>query len=220
MKKLTDYQNLIVFDLETTGFDPNKNQIIELSLMVLNPLDLSIIKNESHLILSKRPIPVEITKLTGITQKMTKNGLSEDALFQILKTYNDPSYLWLAYNIQFDIGFIESLFNKYQIPFSGHLCDVMAIYKDNQAPPHALKNAIETYQVTFQNTHRATDDVLATIEVFKALKTEVTVEDYINVIGYHPKYGLKGPKYPWVSYYPQENIRGDLKTNIRLNKGE
>lgn len=220
MKKLKDYTHLIFFDLETTGFDPYKNEIIELSLMVTDPVSLSVIKSHSHLVKPKTPIPYKITELTGITSRMVEKGISEEALFEIFNPYNSKDFLWLAYNIQFDIGFVEALLQRYKSTFTADILDVMAVYKDVQPPPHALKNAIETYQIIFQNTHRAADDVLATIEVVKHLNKDVDVNLYINQIGFHSKYGLKGPKYDWVNYHPQENIRGDLKTQIRLNKGE
>jgi len=218
MKNLTDYKECLVFDLETTGFDPFKNRMIELSLVVVDPHTLSPIKSHSHFIKIKEKIPLNITTLTGITQAMIKNGIDDEALFNIFETYNHKECLWIAYNIQFDIGFVEAHLQKFNTTFKGHLLDVMAIYKDTQKPPHALKNAIATFDIVFQNTHRAIDDVLATLEVLKALNQEVNVSDYINVIGYHPQYGLKGPKFPWVKYYPQENIRNDLHDKIQLKK--
>jgi DNA polymerase III alpha subunit (gram-positive type) len=220
MKKLNEYQYCLVFDLETTGFDPLKNTIIELSLIVIDSVTLSPTKSHSHFIKIKEKIPLKITSLTGITQAMTEKGIDDLALYKIFETYNHPNCLWMAYNIQFDIGFVEAHLQKFKSTFKGHVLDVMAIYKDQQKPPHALKNAISTYNIVFQNTHRATDDVLATIEVLKALNQEVNVSEYINAIGYHPNYGLKGPAFPWVNYYPQENIRNDLHHKIQLNKGE
>ena len=54
------------------------------------------------------------------------------------------------------------------------------------------------------NSHRAVDDVLATVEVMKAMEAEKNdLHKYINLFGYHPTYGVDGKQIGSVTYKPQ-----------------
>ena len=55
-----------------------------------------------------------------------------------------------------------------------------------------------------QNSHRAIDDVLALYEVTKAMSKERDdLTDYIDLLGYNPKYGITGRKLRQITYMPQ-----------------
>ena len=84
--------------------------------------------------------------------------------------------------------------------------DLLTVYKDRRAYPHKLCNAIEAYGLagTVENSHRAVDDVLATLEVMKAMEQEKPdLQQYINLFGYSPKYGISGKPIGTVTYKPQ-----------------
>ena len=54
------------------------------------------------------------------------------------------------------------------------------------------------------NSHRAVDDVLATVEVMKAMEIEkADLDSYVNLFGYNPKYGVEGKPIGSVTYKPQ-----------------
>ena len=53
-------------------------------------------------------------------------------------------------------------------------------------------------------SHRAIDDVLALYEVTKAMSEERDdLTDYIDLLGYNPKYGITGQKLRQITYMPQ-----------------
>ena len=82
----------------------------------------------------------------------------------------------------------------------------VTVYKDRAAYPHKLTNAIEHYGLAdkVQNSHRAIDDVLALYEVTKAMSEERDdLTDYIDLLGYNPKYGITGRKLRQITYLPQ-----------------
>ena len=73
--------------------------------------------------------------------------------------------------------------------------DLLTVYKDRHSYPHKLCNAIEVYGLSGKvvNSHRAIDDVLATVEVMKAMELErADLECYVNLFGFNPKYGISG----------------------------
>ncbi|MFI3211538.1 MAG: 3'-5' exonuclease [Peptostreptococcaceae bacterium] len=118
---------------------------------------------------------------------------------------NDNTLI-IAYNLQFDITFMLKLFKRFdsKYQFKCDVLDVMAVYKDRYSYPHKLCNAIDTYNVDIENTHRAIDDIKATLEVFKKMCIQKNnLHNYINKIGYHYKYGLSGVQLPKVTYVAQ-----------------
>ena len=213
------YQRLIFFDLETTGFSPTHDDIIELGLVIVDPhQDFRVVKMDNVLIKASKPLPQKIVELTNITDAMLqRDGIEPKALHQRLQSYLKEPALWLAYNMQFDLGFLIAFMKRHDpsFVFKDDIFDVMAAYKDYNVPPHRLMHAIARYNIVFENTHRALDDVLATVEVFKALSNDADLVPYINVIGYHETYGLKGPKLPHVTYLPQKNERESLKNALK-----
>jgi inhibitor of KinA sporulation pathway (predicted exonuclease) len=84
--------------------------------------------------------------------------------------------------------------------------DLLTVYKDRRSFPHKLCSAIEAYGLTGKvvNSHRAVDDVLATLEVMRCMEEEKPdLERYINLFGYNPKYGISGKPIGTVTYKPQ-----------------
>ena len=84
--------------------------------------------------------------------------------------------------------------------------DLLTVYKDRHSYPHKLCNAIEVYGLSGKvvNSHRAVDDVLATVEVMKCMDLEKTdLENYVNLFGFNPKYGISGKAIGSVTYKPQ-----------------
>src|SRR5690606_13018440 len=189
------YQSILIFDFETTGLSPIKDNVIEVGAVkltrvgetyeVTDTLDLLIKQNE--------PISDFITNLTGITNVMLqKEGLPEEIAFQMLNNLIDKNTLLVAYNLAFDIGFLLKLFQKYvsrNYMIENDILDCMAVYKDRYAYPHKLMNAVEQFGLTNENAHRASDDALATFKVLEKLdRQQPNLPLYINVLGYNPKY--------------------------------
>jgi DNA polymerase III epsilon subunit-like protein len=70
----------------------------------------------------------------------------------------------------------------------------------------ALASAIDQYGLTGKvvNSHRAVDDVIATVAVMEEMEKEkADLEKYINLFGYNPKYGIEGKAIGSVTYKPQ-----------------
>ena len=94
----------VVFDLETTGFSPIKDKIIEIgAVKVVNG---QITEKFSTFVNPKVPIPFEITQLTSITDQMVLDAPTiEKALPDFLEFVGDA--VLVAHNASFDVSFIE-----------------------------------------------------------------------------------------------------------------
>ena len=120
-----------------------------------------------------------------------------------------PKTLLLAYNAHFDLSFLFYLLLRDGDPAilkGKDKLDLLTVYKDRRSYPHRLESAIEAYGLTGKvvNSHRAVDDVLATVAVMEAMEAERgDLERYINLFGFNPKYGLEGKPIGSVTYKPQ-----------------
>ena len=95
---------------------------------------------------------------------------------------------------------------KYTIIKGKDKLDLLTVYRDRHAYPHRLCSAIEQYGLTGKvvNSHRAVDDVLATLAVMEEMEKErQDLHRYVNLFGYNPKYGIEGKAISSVTYKPQ-----------------
>jgi DNA polymerase III subunit epsilon len=215
------HDRILLFDFETTGLYADRDQIIEIGAIVLERVDgkYKITDEMSALVMADRPLPLKITEITKITDEMLlRDGLSqEEAFHQFFKMYQDDRTLLVAYNIQFDLSFLTQFFKKFwdrNFQITNDILDVMAVYKDRHPYPHRLDQAVETYQVDVPNTHRALDDIKATLEALKKMSLEKdNIEKYINVIGYNHKYGVSGVRLPHVKYIAQKGGRREIENS-------
>ena len=207
------FDNILVFDTETTGIYPKKDEIIEIGIMKASFGEKQPIpEREADLLIrlsGGRSLPPFITNLTGITDAMLRDqGVEKETACEILSPFfSGERTLLVAYNAQFDLCFLYYFlhrFGKASMLQGIKMLDAMTVYKDRRPYPHKLQNAIDAYGLKTQNTHRAVDDARATLELVYAMATEEDdLERYINLFGYHPKYGVSGPRISSVRYVPQ-----------------
>jgi len=215
-------KRVLLFDFETTGLNAAYEQIIEIGAIVLELRNgkYEIIEELSTLVEAQKPLSPKIIEITHITDEMLlRDGIPESVAFQkLFDMYQDENTLLIAYNILFDLSFLQALFRKYyqpQFEIKNDILDVMAIYKDRHRYPHRLESAVQTYQINIKNTHRALDDIKATYEVIKALQVEQpNIKHYVNKIGFNPKYGIKGQKMPHVQYIAQYGGRREIEKSV------
>lgn len=208
------YRRILVFDTETTGVTPGKDEIIQFSAVLLErEQGKTVISRTYNELLSLAPgkvVPPEITRLTGITtEDVQSRGIPrERACREIAQLVEGPTLL-AAYNAQFDLTFLFYLlagFGEPRILQRKDKLDLLTVYRDRRSYPHKLLNAIEAYQLsgTVQNSHSADDDALAAAWVMDAMAAEKNdLLAYINVFGYIPKFGKPRPAIGSVTYAPQ-----------------
>lgn len=216
------YGAIVFLDTETTGLAADTDRIIELAAVrIERPTDDLIFTTSSTDLFIKLPegekLPEEITKLTGITDELLENeGIYEDDavyIFEELISDKAGPVLLVAHNAQFDLQFVGAMAERYAQPCYDYLIradylDTLTVYKDRRAKPHKLADAIKAYKLEeiVQNSHRALDDVLALIEVCKAMdKERADLLTYVNMFGYNPKYGVRGRRIAGVTYCPQHS---------------
>ena len=208
------YDRLVVLDTETTGLQYNRDEIIEFSAVVVEQHGgNSIVTEEYDELVALTPgnvVPPKIQELTGIsTQDLLERGIPKTRLCCDIARLIQGNTLLLAYNAHFDLSFLYYLLLRHGDPMilkGKDKLDLLTVYKDRRSFPHRLSSAIDAYGLTGSvvNSHRAVDDVLATVAVMKAMEDEkADLERYVNLFGYNPKYGLEGKPIGSVTYKPQ-----------------
>lgn len=209
------FERIVVLDTETTGIDCKKDEIIELAAASVTPNGVESEMDVFIRLSEGRSLPPMITELTGITPEMLeREGIEKwEAAARFAAAISHPNTLLVAYNAQFDLCFLYYFLARLELAEAlkgTKMLDAMTVYKDRRAYPHKLQNAIDTYGVPTQNTHRAVDDAKAALEVLEAMaKERDDLTRYINLFGYNPKYGVSGPRISSITYRPQGRFTGE-----------
>jgi len=165
---------VVVFDIETTGFEATKCEILEIGAVKLR--EGKIVETFEALICPQNPIiPDEIIKLTGITYDMVKDC---PTIAQVMPDFYKFCYgsTIIAYNIDFDYKFISVYGKKFGIEFDMKQIDAMYLAR---AFIPGLKNfklgsVCKKLGVSLENAHRAVHDAMATAEVVIKLGPHIT----------------------------------------------
>ena len=210
----SEFETVVVFDTETTGLSMQRDEIIELGAVRLRRDGISYVPDgELSCLISLPPdrtLPPEIVKLTGITQTMLEEqGIDRQmAAVRLKELLTGPRMLVIAYNAQFDLNFVYYLLARYdsaECLKQAKYLDALTVYRDRRPYPHRLENAIEAYCLeNAVNSHRAVDDAMATVQLLRAMEKEKDdLLSYVNLFGYHPKYGVSGKRIRSIHYLPQ-----------------
>ena len=208
------YDRLVLFDTETTGLAYSRDEIIEFAAVVVEQRGGQPVVTETYdELISLTPgnmVPPKIEQLTGITtQDLLERGIPKATVCRDIARMLQGNALLLAYNAHFDLSFLFYLLLRQGDPSilkGKDKLDLLTVYKDRRSYPHKLCNAIDAYGLSDKvvNSHRAVDDVLATVEVMKAMEEECgDLLNYVNLFGYNPKYGVAGKPIGSVTYKPQ-----------------
>ncbi len=165
-KDLDLNQNYVVFDLETTGFSPVKNKIIEIGAVKIQ--DGKITDRFSTFVNPKEPIPYKIQQLTSIRDEDVMDAPQiEEILPQFLEF--SKGCVMVAHNASFDMSFIQENCRRMGLICEDTVVDTVGIARillPHQAK-HTLDACAKTLGVSLENHHRAVDDAEATAEIFE-----------------------------------------------------
>ncbi len=215
LRKLFEkYDKLVLFDTETTGLSFSRDEIIEFAAVTVELKDGKVTVTEEYdelvCLTPGNSVPPQIVALTGITNEDIQNkGISKTRLCCDIARMIQGNTLLLAYNAHFDLSFLYYLLLRYGdvgILRGKDKLDLLTVYRDRHEYPHKLCNAIETYGLSgkVQNSHRAVDDVIATVAVMEEMEREKEdLENYVNLFGFLSKYGIDGKPISSVTYKPQ-----------------
>jgi len=173
IEKVRPSENLSVvsLDIETTGLDPAKDEIISIGAVKHNQ-DKQIVRFY-QLVRINQKVPLKITELTGITDEILKKQgiMLADALQELWDFIVDMPIV--GYNLRFDEAFLTAGYRKIeQVDLSVKMIDLMPIVKKSNKflDNYRLKTVLADYGIENKSPHHALSDAEATFELVSKLK--------------------------------------------------
>ena len=155
----------VVFDIETTGFSPLKNRIIEIGAVRVE--EGRIVDKFSSFVNPDVPIPFEIEKLTGINDNMVLDAPKIDRVLPEFLEFCRGAVM-VAHNAGFDISFIKENARQQGLEFNPTVLDTVSLAR--VLLPNLNRFKLDTVakelKINLANHHRAVDDAGATAEIF------------------------------------------------------
>lgn len=176
---LTD--EIIVFDLETSGTNPVNDRIIEFGAVKLR--GLKIVDRFSEFCNPHRELTEFITGLTSITDDMLKDARDEGEVLKSFKEFCGGKPLLVAHNANFDCGFVREAAKRAGIdfPFSSLDTVVMSQKMLPELEKHKLDYVAEHFGYGDFNHHRACDDAEVLAKIFIKL-AEMISDQYPHMV--------------------------------------
>lgn len=167
------FEEFIALDIETTGFMPNRDHIIEIAAIKYK----NGIESEKFITLIKPPIKIsaKITSINNITNEMVANSPSIEEIIPKFCNFVKDSII-VAHNASFDVNFIEYVANKNNLDIDNAVVDTLQICRKlyPNFENHKLGTICSKLGIELIDAHRAKSDaracasiVLKCIELYK-----------------------------------------------------
>ena len=160
--------DVIVFDIETTGLSRDLDRITEIGAVKLN--NMEVVDRFQTFVNPERPIPANITELTGITDEMVEDAPSEKEALEKFIAFAGKGVL-VAHNADFDTSFIKIACARQGLTYDIRYADTLKLAR--AALPHLKNFKLDTVAKEFKlgdfNHHRAIDDAEMLSKIFISL---------------------------------------------------
>ncbi|MGI6485177.1 MAG: PolC-type DNA polymerase III [Tepidanaerobacteraceae bacterium] len=190
----------VVTDIETTGLSTQNDEIIEIGAVKVK--NGKIIDTFSALVKPQRPLPANITRLTGITNDMLK---SSPSFTQVIPNFLDflGNSIFVAHNAGFDAGFIRRDCQKLNLPFNNRILDTLALSQIvlSNLKNHKLDTVAKHLKIKMGSHHRAVDDANTAALILKHLLSQVINTGISNLSDINKIYGLSSKDVHLKSYH-------------------
>ena len=163
----------VVLDIETTGHNPNWDEIIEIAAIRVK--DNEIIDSFSSLIKPSKKVSSFITELTGIENGMLSNAPKIGEVLPIYLEFLGNSVL-VGHNVNFDINFLyDENMVCFDMPIKNDFIDTLRIVRKlyPEFPHHRLSDLVNYFSVKNIRLHRSMADCIATNECYVKMKDEI-----------------------------------------------
>ena len=168
-----DLTNIVFLDFETTGLSPEKDHPTEVAVKRLeqSPITGQWMQTDYNEMI-QLPQGVEINdfiqELTGLTtEKVNSEGISKDQVKLDLTELIDEKSLIVAQSANFDLGYLK---HHFDIEPTHFICTKTVEFFTAPHLSTSLNDLYKRYapEKSFEQTHRAMDDVEMMVEVFLA----------------------------------------------------
>lgn len=165
-------ERFVVFDLETTGLDPTRHEIIEIGAIKVNR-DSNTHDTFQCLVKPLKCIPKSITRINGISQEMVNQG--GEPLETVLKDFAEfiGDLPLVSFNADFDMAFLDGSARQQGIIIRNRVS--CALKMARRAWPgresYRLSDLARDGNLPLESLHRALEDCRRTVFVYTAAAT-------------------------------------------------
>ena len=179
-KILSEYNEIIFFDTETTGFSKT-DYIIELAALKYTKDNNRRFFESYRLHLYMKPpfsIPEKIVEITDITDEFLEDKPCEKEVFNDIRNFFGEAPVIIAHNVGFDDKMLSSLYERQGETFkASHKIDTLEMARDCISKDETENYKLETLATLFglnENVafHSAIDDIIVTEKLFVILLRE------------------------------------------------
>ncbi len=161
-------------DVETTGFDPSVERIIEIGIVTFE--NGEIVESWGQLVNPGKPIPAEVQSLTGISDEdVADQPPFADVYQEVQNRLTDVGIL--AYNLAFDRKFITAELERVGgfWPTNAPTLDPLIFARQLQKEHSRFNLGVvaERLGISLENAHRATDDAMVAGQIMYAFAEEL-----------------------------------------------
>ncbi len=181
--KIPEFDTYCVFDIETTGFDPENDGITEIAVCKVR--NGEIIDEYTTFVNPEKPIPFKVQELTHITDEMVADAPKMAQMIPEFLEFTKGCVL-VAHNAHFDTRFIGNKAGKLGLEFKPYVIDTLEMARElyNAVENYKLGTIVEYLGIELEGAHRAINDTRATAKMFIKMreacdKEHVKVNDYI-----------------------------------------
>ena len=168
--------NIIVFDVESTGVDVTEDEIIQIAAIKINKYGEVTEKFEKFL---KNKKSVKSSEhVHGFSDEfLRENGEDKEVVLKEFIEFSKDAII-VGHNVQFDINILTSELSRLnlgKVKFKGFF-DTLDIYKRfySNLPNHKLDTLSRIFETVNKPSHDAMDDILATKELLvMAIKNKI-----------------------------------------------
>ena len=169
MVRTKNLQNFVAIDIETTGVDPESDEIIELGAVRVRKGGIR--GRFEHLVSPSQPIPPAITRLTGITETECEKEPPLSSILPEFRHFLDEDPV-VAHNVSFDLAFLNRGIEAHGFkPIQNEVFDTLTLSRVvlPRLKNHQFSTLLHYFAIPSHTIHRAAGDAEGTAKLFLAM---------------------------------------------------
>lgn len=173
---------IIIFDVETTGLSYSKDRITEIGAIKLK--NMQVVDSFDIYVNPERHIPEKITELTGISDEMVADAPKEkEALLKFMEFCGDNPVL-AAHNANFDTSFINGICTRQSVEFNYNYIDTLVLCQCMlpEMGHHKLNQVAKQLKLGKFDHHHASDDALVLAKIYIELIGKLIKENQLKTL--------------------------------------
>ena len=177
-----------VVDLETTGFNPAKDRIVQMAAVVMDGRG-RVVDTFDTVVRPESPDQYEhgAEHVHGISREMVQNGMPLRQALQKIWSITEGR-VFTAHNARFDVSFLEAESERVGMGRQvDRYLDTLALARSadkEKQRKHSLEALCEHYGVERERAHEAMSDAKATAQILMQLITELGVSSQDQLPGF------------------------------------